>query len=621
MAATALGLGLLAGVPGPASADSGPDTTAVGPAPSLSAPHGASTSFRVATFNVLGNSHTTANGDESTRPSGTKRMALTVQALASTRPSIIGFQEMEGVQYGVFKSLTGGTYGTYPGPDPDGLVVANNIAWRTDTWRLLSATTFTAPYFRGKFSRRPLVLLQSLATGQKVFVMNTHNPADTYGNALAYRNQAVQIEAALITKLRSTHPDIPVVFTGDMNDWSNFYCPVTSAAPVHAAYGGSHVFSPTEVCTPPTFANPGVNTKPIDWIVGSPDVRFTGATQLKDTTVAQASDHPLYYADATVAATPPPATGFTHVVAIDAEGLTTSALSKHHGSHAPFLTKLRAAGASTLQARTEPDSTAVLPNAIGMLTGRKVLKKGGGHGVKKTHDDGRSVKKHAGGGVSSVFDVVRAAGHHSALYSSDPDARMIQRSWKHKLSTTVLSRDDQALAASFKKKAKHLRTFSFVQLTGAARAGERSGWKSKAYQHAVKALDHRIATIVHAVRKNPATAGNTLVVVTASAGGRGHSPSGSKAANFRVPFLVWGHGIASGQDLYAMNGSRLSPGSGNPGLSVGQPVRNADLADLATSALRLPAVPGSVFDSGQDLNAFRTPATVLPHDPALAPTA
>lgn len=630
--AAALGAGILTS-PSSASAS---DSVAVGPAADRSSVGAAgSTTFRVATFNVLGNSHTTKHGDKPNRPSGTKRMAWTVQALNASRPSIVGFQEMERIQYGVFKSLTGNTYGTYPGDDPDQLVVANNIAWRNDTWRLMSATTFTAPYFHGKLSRRPLVLLQNVHTGQEVYVMNTHNPANVRGDALQWRNQAVAVEAALITRLRSTHPDIPVLFTGDMNDWRNFYCPITAKAPVHAAYGGTHAFAPTDVCTPPKFANKDVNHEPIDWIVGTPDVTFSGATQIKDTVVAQASDHPLYWSDATVRPAARPGTGISHVVAIDAEGLTAAAVTKAGGRYAPFLNAMRRGGASTLQARTEPDSTRLLPNAIGMLTGRKVLKKGGGgHGVKRARADRKTVAAHAKGYAASVYDVVHDFGRSTALYSSDRNATMIKRSWSKahgradriggnngtkKIATSVIAPSDKAVTASFRKHAARLKSFSFVQLTGAVRAGERSGWGSKKYLSAVKAVDHRVAKIVRTIRHHPAAAANTVVIVTASAGGKGHATGGSKKANYRVPFIVWGHGVPAGQDLYALNPSLLRTGSGNPGLTSGQPVRNSMVANLATAALGLPAVPGSIFDSGQDLNVFRRPAAVLPHDPALAP--
>jgi len=627
-------VGLLTGI-SPASADS----AAVGTAPDRqTSPTAASTSLRIATFNVLGNSHTKRGGDAAKRPSGTKRMQLAVQAINEVRPSIIGFQEMEGVQYDAFASLTGGAYATYPGPDSDQLVVANNLAWRTDTWRLLSATTFTVPYFYGKYSRRPLVLLQNVHTGQQVYVMNTHNPADVRGKAQQWRNQAVAIEGALVTRLRSTHPDIPVFFTGDMNDWADFYCQMTARSPMHSAYPLSAT-PPSPAypsCYVPRFSVPkGQSPNPIDWIMGTSDVTFSDATRLKDTAVATASDHPLYWADATIHHVAAPASGISHVVAIDAEGLTSKALTRAGGTGARFLNVLRAHGTSTLNARTEPDSTRVLPNAIGMLTGRKVLKRGGGgHGVKGNNDR-HTVAKHARGYVRSVYDVAHDAGRSTALYSSDADAAMIQRSWakhgaadrvggnngKKKINKAVLKHDDKSLLASFRKGAKHLKSFTFVQLTDAVHAGQRHGWKSNAYRRAVKRLDHRIKKIVRAIQAHPATASNTTVIVTASAGGKGHSTAGMKRADYRVPFIVWGRGVPAGQGLYQLNPGLLSPGSGNPGLTVGQPVRNAMVADLATSALRLPAVPGSLFDSGQDLNVLRAPQAALPRDPAARPQA
>ena len=119
-------------------------------------------------------------------------------------------------------------------------------------------------------SGRPLVLLQNVHTGQEVYVMNTHNPADVRGKAKQWRDQAVRIEAALINQLRATHPDIPVLLTGDMNDWSNFFCPMTALAPVHSYSGGTHVLTPVDQCTP---SQP---SSQIDWVMGTPPLTKAG---------------------------------------------------------------------------------------------------------------------------------------------------------------------------------------------------------------------------------------------------------------------------------------------------------------------------------------------------------
>lgn len=612
---------------GPVGSGAEAVTLAVGPAPAgrLSQQPAGSTTFRIATFNVLGASHTGPHGDNASYPSAKKRMGWAVQLINEHQLSIVGFQEMEHVQYDRFTALEGGAFATYPGRDPDQLVVANNIAWRTDTWRLLSASTFSVPYFYGKMSRRPLVLLQNVHTGQEVYVMNTHNPADVRGKAQQWRDQAVRIEAALINQLRATHPDIPVLLTGDMNDWSNFFCPMTALAPVHSYSGGTHVLTPVDQCTP---SQP---SSQIDWVMGTPDVSFSGFTRFRDALEAQTSDHSLFWADATVAPAAARASGITHVVAIDAEGLSSKVLKKGGASGAPYLTRLRQQGAATLNARTEQESTLSLPNTVSMVTGRKVLKKyGGGHGVKRATDNGKTVASFARSYVSSAFDVVHDFGHSTAFITSDPNGRLVKRSWsaKHgaadriggnngtrKLNKAVVKKSDKDVAATFATTARHLKAFSYVQLSGLVTSGTKHGWGSPKFMKALHTLDTRVKHMVGAIEANPATAGTTLVVVTASSGGKHHSQRGTKAANYKIPFIVWGHGVPAG-DLYAMNPAYLDPHGGNPDYTGGQPIRNGMVADLVTSTLGLPAVPGSVLNSGEDLNVFVPPTTTVAYDPA-----
>ena len=73
----------------------------------------------------------------------------------------------------------------------------------------------------------------------------------------------------------------------------------------------------------------------------------------------------------------------------------------------------------------------------------------------------------------------------------------------------------------------------------------------------------------------------------------------------RVPFIVWGPGVAAGTDLYALNPQFTDPGSTVRGYATSaQPIRNSYAANLATKLLALPAVPGSRMDAGQTLTVF-----------------
>ena len=71
--------------------------------------------------------------------------------------------------------------------------------------------------------------------------------------------------------------------------------------------------------------------------------------------------------------------------------------------------------------------------------------------------------------------------------------------------------------------------------------------------------------------------------------------------NYRIPFLVWGAGVARG-DLYDLNAGYRDPGTKRPSYAARrQPVRNGDVANLATGLLGLKPVPGSELDADQSL--------------------
>ena len=116
------------------------------------------------------------------------------------------------------------------------------------------------------------------------------------------------------------------------------------------------------------------------------------------------------------------------------------------------------------------------------------------------------------------------------------------------------------------------------------------------YLAAVRQTDRLLGTVLDAVTGADGRR-RVLVVLTSDHGGIGRSHADpAKLADYRIPFLVWGFGVPDDRDLYALNPGFRDPGTTQPGYQGPQPIRNRDLANLATTALGLPPVPGS----GQD---------------------
>lgn len=241
--------------------------------------------FRVASLNVLGASHTAGSHDR--YASGATRIRWAAQILSGTGISVAGLQELQPTQYAELRRAAP-VWGVWPGPALGRASTANSIIWRSDQWEMVEAHAISVPYFYGHPIPMPYIKLRNLATGREVWVGNVHNPADAHGNAAGYRARAVSIEASLARQLSAD--GTPVVFTGDMNDRERYFCPMTANAPMHSASGGG-TGTP---CSPPDM--PGV-----DWVMGSTPVSFANYHRVTTGLVTRVTDHGLVYADASLA--------------------------------------------------------------------------------------------------------------------------------------------------------------------------------------------------------------------------------------------------------------------------------------------------------------------------------
>ncbi|MGK2874842.1 MAG: hypothetical protein ACSLEW_04260 [Nocardioides sp.] len=609
MTSTAVGLLVAAVVLPTASASTAPLTGTTGTTGEVTvAPHDAPTTFRIASLNLLGNGHTAPGGNKTGWASGTTRMKWSMKALAQEKVSVAGLQELETPQFTAFKKMnTARTYGWYPGLSEGQKALANTIIWRRDTWRLVEGRLLEVPYFYGDPKPMPYVKLRNLTNGKTIWVYNSHNPASVRGPAKQWRDTGFKREAALVNRLRTKEPTVPVLVTGDKNDTTNYFCQVARSAPLIAPNRAGVL---GDRCYTKDIR--------IDWVLGTPDVTFSTYKVRRDALISKATDHPLVVSTAMLSSEPVADSGIEHVIIVDAEGLTRRA--GVHAADGSRLRRLIDGGASTMDARTDPDSLDRLGNVTSILSGRPTDPAYGGTnltsiGTSTTH-------KSAGEYVSTIFDKAHNYGRSTAFFASFSEADRIVTSYNranggvdpfgydngtNKIDTAAINSGDSATVKALRQTlaAKPV-DLTYLHLGALAKAGFAHGFRSAAYREALASTDKRLNQIIGAIRRNPEMSGNTMLILTASRGNtRKTSPVTSRSA-FRVPLVVWGPGISAGTDLYSLNAGFANPGKVQVDESSVQPIRTGAIANLVDKMFVLPALPGSTIDPTQSMTVLGT---------------
>jgi endonuclease/exonuclease/phosphatase family metal-dependent hydrolase len=242
------------------------------------------TGFKVASFNLLGASHTAKSSRFATYRS---RLNRAVILMNRGKLDVIGtqeFQETTQFDYFVAKGYTN-TFGAYYwNPAGKARDTENAILWRKSKMEFVSGSTFDIPYFSGNTRHVPAVLLREKSSGRTAYFLNVHNPANVRGNAAGWRAKAIKIERAKIIELRKTGR--PVIITGDFNDRQKAFCPLTA---YKLTISPNSV--PSNSCVYPKQTS-------IDWIFAAGQARFS--SYLRDTYSQRAniSDHPIVQARA-----------------------------------------------------------------------------------------------------------------------------------------------------------------------------------------------------------------------------------------------------------------------------------------------------------------------------------
>lgn len=266
--------------------------------------------FRVATYNVLGASHT--NGPKENKPTAADygpRIMRAAKVLKDNNIDIAGLQEFQAPQREVFVSQNRDTFSIYPtspeyGGGSDASV--NSIVWNKSTFSLIEGGTKNFLYFNGHHSRYPWVKLRNKSTGQVIVFANTHDPADVHGNAAGLRYKDAYIHLSDIRGWLSE--GLPVVFTGDFNATAELrakdrafagntrtklaYCVFSSSHLMWHAYDASRNRHTTNGCLPPN------NAIKIDHVWVNTGSKVTKYVTLSDADVNFSTDHKsMVYAD------------------------------------------------------------------------------------------------------------------------------------------------------------------------------------------------------------------------------------------------------------------------------------------------------------------------------------
>ncbi len=242
--------------------------------------------FTVASFNLLGSSHTKSGGHSPGLASGPQRISGALRLMDQHGISVVGLQEFQPDQRATFQRQATG-WAMYPGLSLGRRAGENSVAWRSDTWELVKPALVDIPYFKGRIRPMPYVLLRHTQTGVLAYFSTFHNPANIGGNMQRWRNEATRRQINLFRQLEAQ--GIPQFVTGDMNERDEYFCKVTGATPLVAAAGGSN----SGRCAPPRPTQ-------IDWIFGSPQVVFSRYVVDRSPLVRRTSDHPVVAATVTI---------------------------------------------------------------------------------------------------------------------------------------------------------------------------------------------------------------------------------------------------------------------------------------------------------------------------------
>jgi hypothetical protein len=331
-----------------------------------------------------------------------------------------------------------------------------------------------------------------------------------------------------------------------------------------------------------------------------------------------------------------------YVIVISVDGLGGTYLSNlfarvDNTYPIPNFKRLKNEGASTLAAHIDNNNYETLPNHTSIVTARPQLG-ANGHNWTSNGDPtvGQTIHTVKGSYVAGVFDVAHDNGLRTGMYANkskfmlfDTYATTYTNGGSYNavngaIDTTGPDNGRDKIDNSYintalggiivntfiaQQKTNSMQ-YAFLHINEPDSYGHNYGWGSATWYSAVVTVDTMLGKIFTLVEQDvPAMKGNTAIILTAD-----HGYQGAPGPNtYSVPFFVWGPGVPAGADLYALNVGRRQVASTYPMTTYGgiQPIRNAEVNNVALQLLGFGPIPGSTFNFAQDLKVTLPPTPVI----------
>lgn len=175
--------------------------------------------FRIASYNVLGASHTDPGGNKATRATYDIRISRLVDVIRGSNLEVVGLQEFEPRQRERLLNLAASDYDIFPSSASyDDEASNSSIIWKRSRFSFVDGGRMGIKYFNSKPINTPWVKLRYIRSGQEFYVLNAHYPVsrsrnDSEHQRIRENNARTQLGEA-DAKLAS---GAPVFIIGDFN--------------------------------------------------------------------------------------------------------------------------------------------------------------------------------------------------------------------------------------------------------------------------------------------------------------------------------------------------------------------------------------------------------------------